>query len=385
MLPTAVSQIIEALGKLILGLGFGVLAWRKGLETPVVAAWAMLGLSVGVAISTLYLVLYRRCHSLDEGVSLPQQGRISSRATLASLIRIAVPVTVSSAVLSFTRVLDTAVILRRLQSIGYDAALANTLYGSYTTMAIPVFNLIPSLVTSVSLALIPTLKGAIEAADSTEQRAAAQTAVRITALLSLPSSFAVAIYSKSILHLLFRGEDAMIETTAPMLSILAVSIFFSGLITTTNAILQAYGYVNAPILSMLAGAALKFSGAYFLIGMPQINVYGAPVSTFLCDSCIVCINLIIIAKKTDVLTSLKDVLYRPLMISAISVGLPGMAYSALLHAGYPEIPLFFTAVPITVLLFMALCLRSGLIGEKELSLLPVQKIARILKRSQREY
>lgn len=367
MIPTALSQVIEALGKLLLGLGFAIFAWRHGLDAPIIAAWAMLGLGIGVGISTLYLVLHRRKYQREGGnMAAPE----TLKRPLRRLLSIAVPITVSSSVLSFTRLLDMTMILRRLQDIGYDTADANALYGSYTTMAVPIFNLIPSLITSVALALVPALTAAIEAGDHATQQTTARAALRITALLSLPASLAVAIYSRTILSLLFRGETAAVEVAAPMLSLLAVSIFFSGLITTTNAILQAYGHASAPIASMLIGSAVKLLGAYVLIGLPRLHIYGAPISTFLCDALIVGINMVLIARYTDVMESLGRVLLRPLLVSLVAVGAPGAVYAMLCRVGYAEISLFLTAVPVTLLLFLVLCLRTDLIGDAELAMLP---------------
>jgi stage V sporulation protein B len=261
-------------------------------------------------------------------------------------------------------------ILRRLQSIGYNSAGANALYGNYTTMVVPIFNLIPSLITSVALALVPTLTAAIKAGDTLAQQTTARTAIRLTALLSLPASLALAIYSRAVLSLLFRGQQVAVEQAAPMLSLLSMSVFFSAVITTTNAILQAYGRVHAPIVSMLTGSILKLITAYVLIGIPRINIYGAPISTFACDALIVGINLCLIAKHTDVLESLKTALLRPLGAATVSVGLPGLAYALFTRAGYSEILLFFAAVPVTLVLYLLVCLRSGLLGEYELSMLP---------------
>jgi stage V sporulation protein B len=372
MVPTAVSQVIEALGKLILGLSFSYIAQRRGMDAPRIAAWAMVGLGIGVAVSTLYLMWWRAGYRPSKA-SVEEQGEASldvKTITLRRLLSIAIPVTLSSSVVSVTRLFDVALILRRLQHIGYDTAGANELYGCYTTMVIPLFNLVPSLITSVALALVPSLTAAIKTGDVSTQVSTARTAIRLTALLSLPASLAISIYSETILTLLFRGEDASIALAAPMLSILAISIFFSGSITTTNAILQAYGRVKAPICSMLAGSAFKLVVAYVLIGLPTVNIYGAPISTFLCDAMIVGINLFLIARHTDVLGSIKEMLVRPLAISALSVGLPGVAYALLTRAGYPPLPLFLSAVPVTVALYLLLCLGGGLIGEQEMALLP---------------
>ena len=155
-----------------------------------------------------------------------------------------------------------------------------------------------------------------------------------------------------------------------MLSLLAISIFFSGLITTTNAISQAYGHVAAPIVSMLLGSAVKLISAYVLIGLPRLHIYGAPISTFLCDALIVGMNMVLIARYTDVMESIGRALLRPLLVSLIAVGGPGIIYAMLSKAGYADVPLFVAAVPVTLLLFLMLCLRANLIGEAELTMLP---------------
>ncbi len=380
MTPTAVSQIIEALGKLLLGLGMGIYAWRQGMSAPFVAAWAMLGLSIGVALSTLYLILRRRVGRYAAQDVLSEDTHAARRGTFSvrRLLGYAIPITVSSSVLSLTRLLDMAMILRRLQTVGYSASSANALYGSYTTMAVPIFNLIPSLITSVALALVPSLTAAIEVGDVETQKSTARAAIRITALLSLPASLAVALYSRTMLTLLFRGERAAVDAAAPMLSLLSVSIVFSGLITTTNAILQAYGHPRAPIVSMVSGSAVKLVGAYALIGIPDLNIYGAPISTFLCDALIVGINMVLIARYTDVLESVRTALVRPLGISLAAVGIPGLVFALLTRVGYAEIPLFLGAVPVSLVLFLVFSLRAGLIGEQELSILPPRIGRRLL-------
>ena len=48
MLPTALSQLFEALGKLVLGVFFGIYAARRGEPTPIIAAYAILGVTIGV-------------------------------------------------------------------------------------------------------------------------------------------------------------------------------------------------------------------------------------------------------------------------------------------------------------------------------------------------
>ncbi|MBQ8719376.1 MAG: oligosaccharide flippase family protein, partial [Clostridia bacterium] len=163
MIPTAVSQMIEAAGKLAFGVLFARLAVASHMDVAYVAALAMLGLSLGVAISCAYLWGCRRkqamtCNGGYADIALSERQGLSLGKRL---LAIAVPITLSSFVLSITKIVDMTMILRRLQRIGHSVERANSLYGIYTTMAVPIFNLVPALLTSVSLALIPTLSSQI--------------------------------------------------------------------------------------------------------------------------------------------------------------------------------------------------------------------------------
>ncbi|MBQ9990521.1 MAG: polysaccharide biosynthesis C-terminal domain-containing protein, partial [Lachnospiraceae bacterium] len=50
----------------------------------------------------------------------------------------------------------------------------------------------------------------------------------------------------------------------------------------TNALLQAMGKVNVPVVTMLTGGAVKLLVNYTLVGTPSINIHGAPIGTLCC-------------------------------------------------------------------------------------------------------
>ena len=159
MRPTAVSQLWEALGKLLFGLLFALLARRAGLPLPQIAAAGVLGLSAGTLLSLLYLLACLRAHIARERHESQEKGRISgqpkrpAQRILRRLVGIALPITLSSGVLTLTRLLDMVLILRRLQSCGYTEAAANALYGAYSTMAVPLYALLPAMVVLVLLVI----------------------------------------------------------------------------------------------------------------------------------------------------------------------------------------------------------------------------------------
>ena len=179
------------------------------------------------------------------------------RGIAKRLFLIAFPITLGSAIISSSRIVDMTLLFKRLTDVGYSSAGANEIFGSYTTLALPIFSLIPSLVSPISLALVPELSAARECGDLLWQRETVRTSLRLTIVFSMPASFGVAVYSRQMLEILFARQDRAISVAAPLLAVLGVSVLFSCLITTTNAILQAYSKTGKTVLSMSIGIALK--------------------------------------------------------------------------------------------------------------------------------
>ena len=46
--------------------------------------------------------------------------------------------------------------------------------------------------------------------------------------------------------------------------------------------LQAIGRTDVPVKSLLIGAAIKIVGNFVLVGIPSINIQGAPYASILC-------------------------------------------------------------------------------------------------------
>ena len=373
MLPTAVSQLLESLGKLLFGLVLARYALQKGLETPMVAAYAGVGLTLGSLLSTLYLVLERL--RFQEGrLSAPEGSRkeIGRGEVLRQLCRLAIPMTLGASLVSLTKLVDMTMILRRLQAIGLDEVAANEAYGSYTTLALSVFGLIPALVNAVALPLVPMLSAAIAAGDKAKQAQMVKLSYWLTAIFALPSALGLAAFARPILMLLFGGEPTAVETAAPLLSYLGISVFLSCMITATNSVLHAYQVVNRPILSMLAGAIVKVIAAYFLIGSPTVAMAGAPISTFLCNAIVVLLNLYFAASLCKQ-PSVGEVFFRPLWASAAAVAASFFLRLWLAEQWEDGVVLTLAALLLTAGLYVLFATLLGVFNQKDLSAVPFGK------------
>lgn len=374
--PPAVSQVLEALGKLLIGVLLAAYATGQGYSLPVVAACAVVGLSVGEAAGFLYLLVARRRYEkkgklfmLKEAPALSplDADTLTDRGIFSRLLKIAMPITASASVMSLTGLIDLVLVQRRLQSIGFTVQAATAFYGNYTTLVVPMFNLPPAFIYPITTALVPLLAATIAAGNREGVNRLIGSVMRVAALIALPCSLGMSLFSRSILRLFFPAE--MVEGAAPLLSILALAIFFLSLLTVTNAILQANGMANRPMLAMLAGGAVKLASSYLLIGIPEIGTAGVPLGTLLCYFVAVCVNLYAIIRHLGAHLPVGRILVRPAAATFLSVGAAYGFYLALGGDNGHKL-LVLPAIIIAVLVYVAAVFLTRAVTEEDLSLIP---------------
>lgn len=300
MAPSALSQLWEAIGKAAIGVALATRALRRGASPAEASAYAVWGVTIGVMLGCLHLLLTLRVDGLRRR-PVPEADRSEGdRSTLARmagrLLRLALPITVSASVMSLTNLLDLGVMMRRLLSIGYDTAAAEAMYGAYTTAAVPVFHLPSVLVYPLAGALVPLLSGKAARQKGEECRAPITAVCRVTACLTVPAALGLLVLAEPVLLLIFPEE--MAYAAAPLLRILAPGVILTGLLAVTNSVLQAYLHPGIPVLSMLCGGGVKLLAAWLLA--PVCGVLSTPLSTLLCYAVAVAINLAAVSRITRI-------------------------------------------------------------------------------------
>ncbi len=384
MLPTAVSEVIEAIGKLALGLLFAGYALEQGYELPIVAAYAAFGLTVGVAAGMLYLIVtkllfrpekydfeYAEAAETDSGVR--STGRI-----VRTLLLIAIPITISSSVQSFSAVIDGMVLSNRLQDIGFSEDITAQMIGNYKTLAAPLCNLPPALVAPVTASIIPLMAASIVSGNKKRTKDVMNGALMLTAILELPCALGMSVLSEPIIKLLF-GDNASSETAAPLLSILSLAVLFVSMISMTTAFLQAHKLERKPILSMLVGAIVKLIALYILVGIPKLNIYGSPISSFLGSFAISASNLFFIKKHIGFIPDFGKMLIRPFAASVICALTALFSFRLLGFVGRDAALLLSIAIAAVVYFFVIFLFRA--LTREDVLLLPKgAKICSILER-----
>lgn len=319
MVPTALSEVIEAIGKLTLGILFALYAVKQGYPVYVVAAYTLVGLTIGAALGMVYLFITKLLFKEEEyNAALdvaPSDYVTPTWDIIKSLLIIGIPITVSSSVMSFTNVIDGMILSSRLQSLGYSEFTVSTLFGNYKTLAVTMFNLPPTLIYPIAASIVPLLSSAVSGGKKKLITDTMNSSLRIGAIISMPCAFGLSALSYPILSLIFPSSSS--QMASPLLSLLAPSIFFLSMLSVTNSFLQSHKYQYYPIISMIAGALVKLVTSFVLIGIPNVEMKGAPIGTFLCYMTTMLLNFFFVARKIGYIPSIRKVFVKPFICAVI--------------------------------------------------------------------
>ncbi len=371
MTPTAVSQVIEAVAKLALGLGLSYAVLQHGLSQfratglvfgkpapdlseaysliyPYSAAGAILGVTVGTVFGLLYLMV---CHRFKSDgftrVELINSPKADSNRFLAKrIIVFAIPMVASALILNITNLIDTVTIQKRLATAiqmnpgliksMYNASLAASgtldkdivkyLYGTYGSV-LDFRNLVPTITMSLGVSALPALSAAWTMKDKMNIRITIESVIRITMLIALPAGFGMAVLAEPILSLVYSNSSDIIPIAAPLMAVYGFATFIMAASSPVTSMLQGLGRTDIPVKTLIIGAVVKIGMNYVLVGTPRFNINGAPVGSILCYIIIVGLNLYFLLHISKTRVNFMSVFFKPLICAGLSAAAAWAAYS----------------------------------------------------------
>lgn len=325
MKPTTVSQILEVVGKVAVGL---VLAWsftRAGKGLPVASAGAIFGVTAGGAFALIYVSIYKHRHYPDRPVADPDVPDSAGRI-LGTLLRISIPIALGSSVLSIINLVDTKLIMYRLQTaLGYSETYANILYGVYGK-TLTLFNLPAAFVTPMTISIVPAIAAAVVQKKFAQGHDIAESALRISAVVAMPMGVGLAVLCDPIVNVLYPNSN---DAGPMLLMFLGLASVFVCISLITTAVLQATGHELCPVWSMLAGGVTKVAVNWFLIAVPELNIVGAPIGTLACYVVICIMNYIFLCRTLHERLHIGRCLARPLLSTVLMAAVAGGVYAGL--------------------------------------------------------
>ena len=330
MVPTSISQIIEALSRLFLGLGLAWYLASLAYGDEYTVAGAIFGVTVGTALSAGFLFICKR--RANPRLPMPastKQGQ-STGVIFKDLLRIAVPLTLGASIFSIVHIVDNVIILGRLQdALGMSYDQARSLHGTYA-MTMSLFNLPSSFVIPLTVALIPAISAFLAKGDKSAAKMTAESGMRITCLLALPAGVGLFVLARPIMYLMYYGRFA--AEGPQILAYMGLASFFLCLFQATNCILQAYGFQRYTLYTLTIGGVVKVGLNWVLLSNPEVGIYGAAISTLVCYVVISLINMALVKKSVPNPPRFRKVLLKPFVCTLVMGGAAWAVYDLLAAA-----------------------------------------------------
>ena len=377
MIPTAVSQVLEVVTKLIVGMLAAVLLLKATASIPLAAGGAILGVTVSCMVSVVYLFTrFRKSYR-----ALPDTGDTpeSFKATARELLKIAIPITLSSTCLSIITSLSSKIYMGQLLTFVSQEA-ADTMRGVHV-MTQTIYNMPCAFITPITVSIIPAITSQITLKKYRETRLTEESAIRVTGIFSMPCAVGLTVLAQPVTALLGRysGENLVLATR--MMTVLGVSIVFNALVLVTTAIMQAHGNVNRPVVNMLIGGVLKLVVVYVLTGNPAIGIVGTPIGTLLSYVVICILNIFSIRSLVSDPPRILRNLVRPFLAACLMGLAVWLTWWSMSTAGMTSRTLLaIVPVAMGVVVYLLAAVVFKVITKEDCLLLPKgEKIAKLLK------
>ena len=376
MIPTSVSEVLEAFFKLVIGVATAIVLLKVTRDVSFAAGGAILGVTCSCLISAFYLS--SKFHKAYSVLPVTREKPRPTASTAKALLSIAVPITIGSAGLQLLSVLEAKLYMGQLLALGNTQEQADTMKGIYN-MTQTIFNMPCAFIPAITMSIIPAITSHITLMNDKAVCATEESAARITGLISMPCAVGLFILGEPVTALIGGYEGEKLVLAGQLMALMGVGVFFYSIVQLTNAVMQAHGHASIPVVNMLLAGVMRLIIVYLLTGNPSIQLLGAPIGAALCYLCIGILNLIAMRKVIPQKPAITKNLLRPLIPSVV-MGIAALAVWLGLKQA-TDSRLFLCAIPVMVgvAIYAFLAIKLKAITKEDCLLLPKgDKIAKIL-------
>ena len=315
MVPTAVSQVMEQVGKVALSLPLAAIGLRHSITAG--AAGALLGITLSESIALLYMTIryFRKKTEFDCLPQDPDHPVSSPRELLSRLIVISIPITISACIIPFSQFIDSAMMIKRMMSAGLTLELAKTSYGLFTSVVIRLINIPTALALAISMSLVPAIAACRAKNDYDAVRKESDTGMRYAFIIGFPCSVGMSVLSGQIVRFFYGSVSEFtpqdLQLASELLTFSAMTVVLFTVVQATSSILQGLRKQKIPMYTMIAGVSVKIILNYLLIGTPGINIHGGPYASIACYGIVMAINTFYVCKYAQMPFNLEHWIIRP--------------------------------------------------------------------------
>lgn len=345
MKPTAVSQLLEALFKLVFGLLFArySMSWlyeqyilkgsvlgmtvsgeQEALSAiyPLTSAAAMLGVTLGSIVAYLFVMIYAQSKYPVSPVD-----RKDIKLAYNELLTFSTALIGATVISSISNFVDTSSIQYCLSLCDADklAAIYNYNGNDVYTYVFGIFatvldfkNLVPAIVMVLGVTAVPAVSTAYE--NSNGKFSSLLTSIfKYAVVLSVAGGLILSVFSKEILSVFYSNSNSdIVDNGSFLLKIMGIFILPCALATVTVYTTQALGFAKSTIPAFIISCVLRLAINFAFISDSKYNVLAAAISNAAGFLVVVVMNLITIRKKTNARFSCLGIFIKPVICGIIT-------------------------------------------------------------------
>lgn len=378
MTPTAMSQIVEAFVRVIFGISLCYYLTNT-FGQPEGAGGASSGALFGAIGAFAFLAFAWYVFMKDFNKTLKKQTGVfpkeSNKAILKRLGQIAVPVTMTSAIVSLFGLVNAFTYVSRLALAGVDTHTATIMWGDYG-LTQTMINVPFTFSTAMSITLVPAISESFAQRSKIGIQHKTELGIRVILLIGLPCAIGLSVFSQEIFDLLFPNS----VYGGSILQYFAFSTILIMFANTLQSILQGVDRFNLPMFHLLPGLAVNLVFNYIFVPIPGINIYGLVISNIAAYLVICLLNYRSVRRITGVRIHPVQTLLKPAFASLVMGGAGQLFYKLLRNVAGNGVSVLIAIVLCIGAYFGILILIKGL-TEEEIQMMPGHnRIMKLFKR-----
>ena len=383
MNPTAVSQLVEQFFRVGVGLALGYYLISAGYDK--FAAGAIFGCTAGagagLAIAIIIYLLNRRVimsqisrNKLSEEIEPWQK-------IVKEIIIIAIPITIGACIVPLINAIDSMMVMRRLQAVGFSLTESRVLFGKLGGYCASIAGMPQVLIQAIVMSLVPAIAAAYKLKDRDALTENTQFAMRATMIIAFPCTIGMMVLAHPILLMFYPMQAEEVSSTAIVLAIMAIETIPMSPMVTLTGVLQGVDRQMLPVRNLAIGAVVKVILTFILVGIIPINVNGASIGSIACSAVAFYLDARDVRRETGVTFDIKDTYVKPFIASAV-MGVAAFAcYKVLMLIVKSNLISCALAIIFAVIVYAIMVLVTGTLSLDEIRRLPKgDKLVSILNR-----
>lgn len=363
MVPTAVSEIIEAAVKLVIGALLAYFVMRFGIDSyestgtflgftfnndteaqNTILAFSVAGAICGISIGSLCSLVYYYLLFKIKGDGIPKEYYESSidartaRETLVLICKTALPIAMGALIMSLGSLVDQFIIQRVLLGLaesnptaleaqygsyfpkevfyGEEITLHTRLWGCYSS-ALTLMQLVTAVTQVFGSSAMPNVTSAWTKGNKSELKKSIETVVRMTMLFTLPMSLGLSVLAHPIMQFIY-ADEAIVDIGGNVLTIMGITTIFTAAVTPVCSMLQGIGKVNVPMKLYTICMLIKIAITWMFVSVPEINIQGATAGSLVAYAVILIIGTFLLIRYSKIKINFYTTTIKPLIGAVLS-------------------------------------------------------------------